>query len=241
MSNGSSKRTAVLMTIIIVAAIGALIGIFVAGNNSSTSATSKVTDVSLVNSMLSGIPQQGTILGSSSAPVTMYAYEDLKCPICQNFNLNVFPTLISKYVKTGQMKVEYIPQTFVGQAAAPGDSARAAKFALAAAEQSKFWNFAELFYHNQQDENSTYVTNAFLTNLGKNVPGLNVNKALSDMNSSQIASSISAASSQFTQAGFTGTPSFQLSKNGSTPTALKVSTLSVDQFTGPIDQLLAQQ
>ncbi len=240
MSNGSSKRTAILMTIIIVAVIGALVGIFVAGNNSTTSASSKVADVSTVNNMLSGIPQQETSLGSKSAPVTMYAYEDLKCPICQNFNLNVFPSLIAKYVKTGQVNVEYIPQTFVGQAAAPGDSARAAKFALAAAQQGKFWNFAELFYHNQQDENTTYVTNAFLTNIGKNVPGLNVSQALSDMNSSSISQALSSASTQFTQNGFSGTPSFQLSKNGSTPTTLKVATLTLDQFTGPIDQLLAQ-
>lgn len=229
------------MTIIIVAAIAALIGIFVAGNNSNSSASTSVADVSMVNSMLSGIPQTGTKLGNPNAPLTMIAYEDLKCPICQRFNLQIFPTLVSQYVKTGKMNVVFIPQTFVGQAAAPGDTTRAAKFALAAADQNKFWNFTELFYHNQQDENSTYVTNAFLTSLGNKVPGLNVQTALSDMNSSSIASAVSSATQQFTAAGFTGTPSFQLQKPGGTPSTLTWHNLTTSEFTTAIDQALAAQ
>lgn len=229
------------MTIIVIAAVVALIAVFIAGNNASTAtSSSQVTGVSTVNAELQGIPQSGTTLGNSNAPITLTAYEDLKCPICQEFNLNIFPSLVSQYVKSGEMKVTYVPQTFVGQAEAPGDSAHAARFALAAGEQNKFWYFAELMYHNQQNEDTTYVTTSFLKNLGSKISGLNVNEALDQANSSNFTQELSAASSQFTSAGFTGTPSFQLSKNGSSPTALKWTQLTLTQFTGPINQLLQQ-
>jgi protein-disulfide isomerase len=235
----SPNRMPIVMGIILVAVVGVLIAIFMAGNNQAAPSTAAaVKDVSTVNNMLLGIPQSGMTLGSSSAPVTLLAYEDLKCPICQQFNLNVFPTLIADYVKTGKVQVEYIPQTFVGNAAAPGDSMHAAEFGLAAAEQNKFWNFAELMYHNQQDENTTYVTTPFLKSLGSNVPGLNVNQALSQMSGSNISQAISSASSAFQQAGFTGTPSFQIGKTGGSLSTLKFTQLTPDQFTGPINSLL---
>ncbi|HEV2353059.1 MAG TPA: thioredoxin domain-containing protein [Puia sp.] len=228
------------MGIILVAVVGVLIAIFMAGNSTPPVTAKNVQDVSTVNSMLSGIPQSGTTLGSSNAPVTLVGYEDLKCPICQQYNLNVMPTLVANYVKTGKVKMVYVPQTFVGQQAAPGDSLHAAQFALAAADQNKFWNFAELFYHNQQDENTTYVTDTFLKDLGAKVPGLNVNQALADRNSSAIAQQISQAASAFSQAGFTGTPSFQVGKTGGQMTTLKWTSLTTDQFTGPLDSLLGQ-
>jgi protein-disulfide isomerase len=230
----------IFMGIILVAVVGVLIAIFMAGNSTPPVTSSNVKDVSTVNNMLSGIPQSGTTLGNPNAPVTLIGYEDLKCPICQQYNLNVLPTLITDYVKTGKVKMEFVPQTFVGQQAAPGDSMHAAQFALATANQNKFWNFTELFYHNQQDENTTYVTDSFLKSLGSKVPGLNVNQALSDRSSSAISQEISQAQQAFQQAGFTGTPSFQLTKNGSTPTTLKWTTLTPDQFTGPINSLLGQ-
>ena len=41
--------------------------------------------------------------------------------------------------------------------------------ALAAGQQQKFWNFAELFYHEQGDETTSYVTTSYLDGLAGQV------------------------------------------------------------------------
>jgi protein-disulfide isomerase len=45
-----------------------------------------------VGKLYSGIPQDGTTLGESSAPVTIYLYEDFQCPICGQFSQETSPS-----------------------------------------------------------------------------------------------------------------------------------------------------
>lgn len=112
-----------------------------------------------------GIPQKGTTLGRPGATVTLVEFADLKCPVCQQFTLQTFPTLVQRYVRTGKLRIEFRPQTFVGSPAR--DSAKAARFALAARKRNRFWQLADLLYINQQDESVGYETDAFLSRIAR--------------------------------------------------------------------------
>src|SRR5438105_1079601 len=59
-----------------------------------------------VQTMFKGIPQKGLFLGSPFARVQMVMYIDLQCPICQNFETTITPTLIDKYIRTGNVRLE---------------------------------------------------------------------------------------------------------------------------------------
>ncbi len=48
--------------------------------------------------------------------------------------------------------------------------------ALAAGKQNLMWNFVELFYHEQGEEDSGYVTESYLQGLAAQVPGLNLSQ-----------------------------------------------------------------
>lgn len=182
-----------------------------------------------------GIPQQGTVLGKPDAPVTLVEFGDLKCPACQQFALTSFPAIIQRFVRTGRLRVEFRPQTFIGAQTAPGDSGRAAAFALAAGKQGKFWNFAELFYANQQDETTRYVTDDFLRRVGRAIPGLDVAKALSGRSNPAITATLNQAQTSFTSAGFNSTPSFLLGHSGGVLKPYNVT--SLDQLGAAIDKL----
>jgi protein-disulfide isomerase len=205
------------------------------GSKTHASKTGAVQGVAATTSLLRGIPQQGTVIGSPKAPVTLVEYADLKCPVCQEFTLQTFPTIVRKYVRTGKLRIEFRIQTFVG---APGDSTRAARFALAAAKQNRFWNFADLFYRNQLDESQEYVNDAFLRRIGGGVPGLDVASALAARTGSAIAAQISAASSAFSDAGFNGTPSFELGRSGTAVRPFNLTSFNPAQLGGAIDKLL---
>jgi protein-disulfide isomerase len=153
---------------------------------------------------------------------------------------SAFPSLVDRYVRTGKVKMVMQLQTFVGESAAPGDSQRAARMALAAGQQNKLWNFADVFYLNQQDENSSYATNGFLTSVGAAVPGLDTRKALANRASPAVTKQLQQAGALFTKYGFTGTPSFLLGKNGRLSPFTPASFDDPAAYSGSIDKLLAQ-
>jgi protein-disulfide isomerase len=191
-----------------------------------------------IGAMFAGIPQQGQVLGRPGAPVTLVEFADLKCPICREFTAQALPTIVQQYVRSGRLRIVFEPQTFVGSP--PGDSARAARFALAAGKQDRFWQFADLWYANQQDENTAYATDSYIRQIASGVSGLNATKAFAAQSLPSTTTALAKASTLFDTSGFSGTPSFLLGRTGQTPKALNVSSFDPAQFTGPIDTLLKQ-
>lgn len=173
--------------------------------------------VSSVDSLLTGIPQSGSTLGNPKAPVTMQYYGDLECPVCQAFTLLVFPTFIKQEVRTGHVKVVYrsmCTATCDGKRAAnlqqqQFDSQQIA--AYAAGKQDKFWQYAELFYHQQESEGTGYADDAFLTGLAKQVPGLNVQKWQAARGDSALKAQLTADNAYATKAAINATPTLIMS------------------------------
>ncbi len=193
-----------------------------------------------VTAMFAGIPEHGTALGNPKAPLTMHEFADLKCPICRQYSETILPTLVDRYVRPGKLRIVFEPQHFVGEQFNPGDSGAAATYALAAARQNRMWPFNQLFYKNQQDETTRYVTDDFLRQISSGVPGLNADRALRVRNNPSITRELNASQRLFESNGFTGTPSFSLGKTGGTQKPIDTSQVALEQFTGAIDQQLGQ-
>jgi len=206
------------------------------GGGGGGSKSGKIEGAAEVTARFKGNPQNDLVLGDPNAPVTFVEFADLKCPVCQRYTLSAFPTLVDRYVRTGKVKMELQLQHFVGNQ--NDDSEHAARMALAAGQQNKLWQFADLFYLNQQSETDTYVNDVFLRRLGSAIPGLDVNKAFSARDGQAVTQQLSQASSAFNTAGFTGTPSFAVGKSGGTLTPIDYNSFDVSQFSGPIDKAL---
>jgi hypothetical protein len=73
----------------------------------------------------------------------------------------------------------------------PG-SAEARKVATAAQLQNRLWTFSELFYRNQGEENSGYVTEPLLRVLADSVSGLDAKRALADSNGPAVRALLAA-------------------------------------------------
>ena len=119
--------------------------------------------------LYSEIPQRGTTLGEADAPVEISIYEDYQCPFCGQFSRETLPGVIANHVRNGEATVESRPMTFLGP-----DSFEAAGAALAAGGQDRYWQYHSLLFENQRAENSGYVTDEFLGELARQVPGLDV-------------------------------------------------------------------
>ena len=200
----------------------------------SKTANATVTEVS---TLIGGIPQSGNTLGDPNAPLTLKYFGDLECPICKAFTLQILPTLIPKYVRTGKLKIEYHsletatrePETFKTQQIA----------AYAAGKQNKAWYFIETFYHEQGEEDSGYVNESYLQGIAQQVPGLDLATWTSDRSDPALSSEIASDAQAANNEGFTGTPSFQLGKTGATLPKFEPGTYSeAAPYEAAIEKLL---
>jgi protein-disulfide isomerase len=242
-SAGATRRRRLWQLGAILAAVVIAVAVAVAVSNSghkTLKAGQRPAGSALVTSEFAGIPEHGTTLGDPNAPLTMHEFADLKCPICRQYSQTILPTLLKKYVRTGKLKIVFEPQHFVGEQFSPGDSGAAATFALAAAQQNRMWPFTELFYANQQDETTRYVSDAFLRQIASGVPGLNADRALAARGDAAIARQLRDAGALFDSSGFTGTPGFTIGPSGGAQEQLDTPHLTLDEFTAAIDSRLKQ-
>ncbi len=103
----------------------------------------------------------------------MTYYGDLECPICQRLHApRRLPAADQKRGTPGKVQVVY--KAFETATRDPNVFKDQQVAALAAGQQQKFWNFAELFYHEQGQEDTGYVTETYLDDLAKQITGLNL-------------------------------------------------------------------
>ena len=162
-----------------------------------------------VNTMLKGIPQSGGTLGWPSAAVTMTEFIDLQCPICQQFETQVFPDIVKKYVRTKEIKVVVEPWAFIGN-----DSFRGQAVMLAAEKQNKAFNFAEVLYANQGTENTGWLTDDMLYNIAVSVPGMKIAPLFAERNSASVKKEAATIAAAAQANKVTGTPTIFVSRPG---------------------------
>lgn len=188
-----------------------------------------------INALLAGILQSANALGQADAPVTLDYFGDLECPFCQQFSLEVLPSIIRRWVPTGKLRIRYRalqtatrePDVFLAQQVA----------ALAAGNQNKAWDFVETFYAEQGEEGTGYVTEAYLDGIARQVDELDLTRWASDRKEPELAKEIAADAEAAADAGLTGTPTFLL---GASAGAMKVfSPSEVSSFDTAIEALAA--
>jgi len=162
-----------------------------------------------IQQLLQGIPQHGNMLGSPSAPVKITEYADLQCPYCRDYELAFFPTLVRRYVRTGQAVMVLNLTTGLGRESVP-----AAEAAIAAGQQNRLWSFVDVFYNHQGIENSGYVTDHFLTRMGHLVPGLDVAKMMTTKSQPAVLDALQVDRQNAAAAKLAGTPTFVVQRAG---------------------------
>lgn len=185
-----------------------------------------------VEALFAGIPQHGSSLGEPNAPVVLTEFADLQCPFCAEFAVRTLPSLVREYVREGRVRLVFRPLAFLG----PG-SVNGAHMAAAAALQNRMFPFVELFFANQGQESSGYVTDAFLRALAEATPGLDVPRAFAERESQEVARQLEQARDEARAFGIHATPSFLLGRAGETPRPFAPESFDPASFGRAIDRL----
>lgn len=201
---------------VVLAAIAVVVVAIVISSNSGKSGLQKGAQASKtsasVNSMLAGIPQSGNTLGSPTARTTVTEFGDLQCPICRDFALSSENQLISNDVRSGKVKLVYRSlMTATGNGPDPSIFVPQQASAYAAGLQRLAWNYILLFYHEQGQEDTAYVNDAYLNGLAHQIPGLDFAKWSSDRKSSTLAAQVNQDMQAAQSAGYNSTPTIVVS------------------------------
>ncbi|MDP5033824.1 MAG: DsbA family protein [Solirubrobacteraceae bacterium] len=235
--NPNKRRNVMIAGLVAVVVVVAAVLILVssgdnANENAAPAANAPLRGVKETNAMLKGIPQDGNALGEKNAPVTMIEYADYQCPFCRDYALETMPILINDYVRSGKLRLEFEPLTFIGP-----DSETAARAGVAAGQQNLEWNYTHLFFFNQGEERSGYVTDALIDKLYAGA-GVNAAKANAYRKTPAAAVPIAEASANAQKYGVASTPSFVVGPTGGPYTKLDVEISNPDAFKAAFDALL---
>jgi protein-disulfide isomerase len=194
-----------------IALAAAALAFALTGGSSSPSTTNATAlpGADTVTQLFRGLPQHGTVLGPSKAPVTMVEYVDLQCPFCRSFELDVLPDIVRGYVRTGKLRIDARPVAILGS-----DSERGRAAALAAAAQNRFYEFSQLLYLNQGTENTGWLTDSLVASAYASIPGLDAQAAELGRNAGSVKAKEQRIDAQATAFGLRQTPTVLVGKTG---------------------------
>lgn len=188
-----------------------------------------------VQSLFAGIPQQGAVLGSPMARVTLVEYADLQCPYCGRWARNTLPVLVRNYVRTGKLRIVFNGLAFLG-----ADSVKALRTVTAAGRQGRLWDLSHSLYVNQGAENSGWVTDELLTDLSSEIRGLDGANLVAAGRKAWVGAEIRRAAAAAEAAGVSGTPSFQIGPTGGQLQAVRLTSLGPEGIVPAVESVLAQ-
>jgi protein-disulfide isomerase len=237
------RRLLTLLAVLGVAAVVVVAAIVISGGSGDSAksrpaaaqkATGAIPGQKESAAMLAGIPQHGIYLGNPAAPVRLVEFADLQCPFCREYSLQVLPQLIQDYVRSGKVRMEFRNLSFIGK-----DSVTAGRAAAGAGQQNKLWNFVDVFYFNQGQENSGYVTPAFLDRIHR-AAGVDPVKADAYAASAASTKPLAAADALGNQARVESTPTIVVGKRGGTLSIVQADPTDLSAFKSAIDGALGQ-
>lgn len=180
-----------------------------------------------VDRLLAGIPQQKMVLGNPKAPVTLIEFGDLQCPVCAGYAKEILPSIIENQVKNGEAKIDFRNLTIIGAESIPAGAA-----ALAAGEQGRGWNYLEIFYRNQGEERSGYVTDEFMEAVAKAAGVKNLAKWNQDRR--KMTGEVEKTTEEARGLGYEATPSFAIEG----PSVKGLELLGSPESTGALEEAI---
>lgn len=150
------------------------------------------------------------MLGNPDANVTVVEFGDYRCPVCKQFDTQVFPRLKQNYIETGKIKLYFVNYAFLDQHFTGQTSTRAAVAAECVYNQDEeqFWNFHKAIYDNQGPERQDWATRDFLMQIARDsTEGLDYDRLKACISNQETLERVQKDRRIGSNVGVTGTPS----------------------------------
>ena len=161
------------------------------------------------NNLFKGIPQHGLTLGDPKSPVEMEMFIDVRCPVCQDYEVLKLPAVVKHDIATGKAQLHLKPWAFLGPQSVTGRLG-----VIAAADQNKGYEYAKVLYDNQGPESDQWLTGREMAVIAASVNGLNLAQWRDAVNGSASQSTASAVDALAKQKNIQATPTILIGCTG---------------------------
>lgn len=201
----SQNNTPLIVGTVVVAGLVGLAIFSGPGKNNQAQANGSTENFAALN--LSTKPT----IGQESAPVEMVVIEDFKCPICKQFEANVYNRIEADYVHSGQLKVRPVTWPFLAQAfGLPEDdsknAAQAAECVYKHGGATPLNEYRSIVFRAQGEEDKVWATKNRLKELAQNVGGIDQAAFATCLDNNETAAQVEANKAEVEAAGVRGTP-----------------------------------
>lgn len=152
-------------------------------------------EASFKNRIKDVISDHNPTKGPANAPITIIEYTDFQCPYCSR-GAQTLASVLKMYPDKVRAVFKNNPLKFHDQALP------AAKAALAAHKQGKFWEYHDLLF-----ENASKLSEEMFQKFARDI-GFDMEQFNKDRNSEQIAKQVQSDQAQTAKHKLTGTPAF---------------------------------
>ncbi|MBI4591928.1 thioredoxin domain-containing protein [Candidatus Uhrbacteria bacterium] len=175
------------------------------GSGSDSEDTAEVAAAAVPTPTATGVPavsEDDHVRGNEDAAITIIEYSDFQCPYCSRFHPTMLQVM-SEYTDSVKWVFRHFPLSFHPEATP------AALAAECAAEQEKFWEYADALFENQSS-----LGNEFYATLASDL-GLNTSQWQDCYDTEKYTDKIEAQAQAGGAAGVSGTPgSFVIDTDG---------------------------
>ena len=143
-----------------------LAGVFAIAVGSGGPKPAEIGELGPVQQLYGGIAQEGAELGDPDAEVAISVFTDLRCTACADYQVETIDPLVEELARTGKAR-------FILRHYSLGSEARtlAAAAAVAAGEQGRQWQYADLLLRNLEVAGAE-VDDEFLIDIADSLPEL---------------------------------------------------------------------
>lgn len=143
-----------------------------------------------------------TAVGALDAPVVMVTYSDYQCGYCAKWANEALPSLLTSYVESGQLRIEYRDIMFFGE-----NSRQSAELAVAAGKQGKYQEFHDAIFAKGATAKDADYSEAGLKDLAERID-VDAEQFIEDAKHTDTVSLVQQNHDEANTLGVTGTPTF---------------------------------
>ncbi|MGV9990101.1 DsbA family protein [Streptomyces sp. NPDC003374] len=149
-------------------------------------------------------------VGSARATTVVHLYEDMRCPVCEEFETGGGSEGLRELILDGEVRAEYTLASFLDDRLGGKGSKKAANALRAALERGRFVEYHDVLFAHQPEESEDGYTDAFLLEMASQVPGLRGAEFDAAVKGMKYRDFVTASERAYEKSGAPGTPTMEV-------------------------------